>query len=183
VTDSLLHSVLYGFAVYNLLVLLCKLLPAGKINTSIEKFDQSVCTFIPVVGLILFVINIVYLYSEINFSTDPYEGDFLQRMTGPYWFAYWFQYLLFLSPILLWFKKQRGYSSIRVILSIVLLFPLERVVIYITSFHRDYQPGNWTMLHAEQAVDWILHSGIFCAVAVVFHLIGIRFGKRLNKFL
>lgn len=145
-----------------------------------EKFDQSVCAFIPVVALVLLVINIVYLYSEIKLTIGPNEGDLLQRMTGPYWFAYWFQYLLFLSPLLLWFKKLREYSLIRVILSIIILFPLERVVIYLTSFHRDYQPSHWTMLHQEQAVDWILHSGIFALVAVVFHWIRMMLGYNIE---
>jgi hypothetical protein len=178
VTNSLLLSILSGFAVYNLVMLLSKSIVSAQIKRRIEKFDQSACTFIPVIGLVLFVINIAYLYSEIKITTDQNEGDLLQRITGPYWYAYWFQYLLYLSPVLLWIKTLRNYVVLRIFISLIILFPLERVVIYFTPFHRDYQPSNWTMSHLEQTINWFWHIGVFCVVAIVFHLIRRMFEKR-----
>lgn len=178
--NSLLLSILFGFAVYNLVMLLSKSLGSAQIKRHIEKFDQSACTFIPVVGLVLFVINIASLYSEIKITTNPNEGDLLQRITGSYWYAYWFQYLLYLSPILLWIKRLRNYVVLRIFVSLIILFPLERIVIYFSSFHSDYQPSNWTISHLEQIINWFWHIGIFCVVAVVFHLIRMMFEKRVE---
>jgi hypothetical protein len=180
VANSLLHSILYGFAVYSLIALLYNLFPDSRIKNKIEKFDQSVCTFIPVVGLLLLIINILYLYSEITITPNPNEGDLLQRITGPYWYAYWFQYIIYLSPVLLWITRLRKNELVRIIVSIIILFPLERIVNYLTSFNHDYQQNNWTMYHPEQITNWLWHSVIFCLVAVIFHRIRLRFMKNMK---
>ena len=83
-------------------------------------------------------------YSGVEYE----QYAFLNRATGPYWWAY----LLMMScnvvsPQIMWFKKIRTSIIISFIISIVVNVGMwfERFVIIVTSLHRDYLPSSWTM--------------------------------------
>jgi molybdopterin-containing oxidoreductase family membrane subunit len=83
-------------------------------------------------------------YSGVEYE----QYAFLNRATGPYWWAY----LLMMScnvvsPQVMWFKKIRTSIVISFIISIVVNVGMwfERFVIIVTSLHRDYLPSSWTM--------------------------------------
>jgi molybdopterin-containing oxidoreductase family membrane subunit len=83
-------------------------------------------------------------YSGVEYE----QYAFLNRATGPYWWAY----LLMMScnvvsPQIMWFKKIRTSIVISFIISIVVNVGMwfERFVIIVTSLHRDYLPSSWTM--------------------------------------
>ncbi len=83
------------------------------------------------------------------YSQVPYEQyAFLNRMTGPYWWAYWAMMTCnVISPQLFWFKKIRTSLMMTFVLSIVVNIGMwfERFVIIVTSLHRDYLPSSWVM--------------------------------------
>ncbi len=75
---------------------------------------------------------------------------FVNRMFGPYWWAYWTMMTCnVISPQLFWFKKIRTSIAATFILSIVVNIGMwfERFVIIVTSLHRDYLPSSWVMFY------------------------------------
>lgn len=75
---------------------------------------------------------------------------FVNRMFGPYWWAYWSMMTCnVISPQLFWFKKIRTSIVATFILSIVVNIGMwfERFVIIVTSLHRDYLPSSWVMFY------------------------------------
>lgn len=75
---------------------------------------------------------------------------FLNRATGPYWWAYWTMMTCnVISPQLFWIKKIRTSIAATFILSIVVNIGMwfERFVIIVTSLHRDFLPSSWAMFY------------------------------------
>jgi molybdopterin-containing oxidoreductase family membrane subunit len=83
-------------------------------------------------------------YSGVEYE----QYAFLNRATGPYWWAYATMMTCnVISPQLFWFKKIRTNIVATFILSIVVNIGMwfERFVIIVTSLHRDYLPSSWAM--------------------------------------
>ena len=75
---------------------------------------------------------------------------FINRATGPYWWAYASMMTCnVISPQLFWFKKIRTSIASTFVLSIVVNIGMwfERFVIIVTSLHRDYLPSSWAMFY------------------------------------
>ncbi len=83
------------------------------------------------------------------YSGNPYEHyTFMNRVKGPYAWAYWTMVSCnVISPQLFWFKKIR--TSIPAIFTLSIFVNIgmwfERFVIIVTSLHRDYLPSSWVM--------------------------------------
>jgi len=83
------------------------------------------------------------------YSANLYERYMvLNRMTGPYWKAYWA--LIFcnvIAPNTLWIKNLRTSVPYLFVISLVVSVGmwLERFVIIVTSLHRDFLPSSWGM--------------------------------------
>ena len=83
-------------------------------------------------------------YSGVEYE----QYAFLNRATGPYWWAYWAMMTCnVFSPQFMWFKKLRTSIVFSFVISIVVNIGMwfERFVIIVTSLHRDYLPSSWTM--------------------------------------
>jgi molybdopterin-containing oxidoreductase family membrane subunit len=83
-------------------------------------------------------------YSGVEYE----QYAFLNRATGPYWWAYLLMMTCnVVSPQVMWFKKIRTSILVSFIISIVVNVGMwfERFVIIVTSLHRDYLPSSWTM--------------------------------------
>jgi Ni/Fe-hydrogenase subunit HybB-like protein len=75
---------------------------------------------------------------------------FVNRMFGPYWWAYWSMMTCnVISPQLFWFKKIRTSIVATFVLSLVVNIGMwfERFVIIVTSLHRDFLPSSWVMFY------------------------------------
>ncbi len=75
---------------------------------------------------------------------------FINRATGPYWWAYWSMMTCnVISPQLFWFKKIRTNLAATFVISIIVNIGMwfERFVIIVTSLHRDYLPSSWAMFY------------------------------------
>ena len=83
-------------------------------------------------------------YSGVEFE----QYAFLNRATGPYWWAYVIMMTCnVLTPQLYWITKIRTSFVATVVISIFINIGMwfERFVIIVTSLHRDYLPSAWTM--------------------------------------
>ena len=85
-------------------------------------------------------------YSGVEYE----QYAFYNRVTGPYWWAYWSMMTCnVISPQLFWFKKIRTNIAATFIISIIVNIGMwfERFVIIVTSLHRDYLPSSWAMFY------------------------------------
>jgi molybdopterin-containing oxidoreductase family membrane subunit len=101
-----------------------------------------------VTGSIVGVAYLTELFMAWYSGVEYEQYAFLNRATGPYWWAYWTMMTCnVISPQLFWFKKIRTNLVATFILSIVVNIGMwfERFVIIVTSLHRDYLPSSWAM--------------------------------------
>jgi hypothetical protein len=105
-----------------------------------------------------------------------YEGyAFLNRATGPYWWAYTAMMSCnVISPQLMWFKSIRRNLVITFILSIIVNIGMwfERFVIIVTSIHRDYITSSWTQFHPTY-VD----MGVFVGTIGIFFVLYLLYAR------
>ncbi len=103
-----------------------------------------------VTGSIVGIAYITELFVAWYSGVDAEQYAFLNRATGPYWWAYASMMMCnVISPQLFWFKKIRRSIAATFILSIVVNIGMwfERFVIIVTSLHRDYLPSSWAMFY------------------------------------
>jgi molybdopterin-containing oxidoreductase family membrane subunit len=174
-TETLLKSILFGFGVYSIFILLIKPIFSDAIKIKIEKFDNSACSIIPVIGLI-YLLNwlgtLFFQYNNLEDSAEIYQLK--SRLFGTNWFGYWLQPSLFLSSQLLWFKKLRKIILIRLLIALALTVSIESIVISLTSLHRDYMPSTWSVPLSSKIIEWIWSIGIFTSITIIFDLIKTR---------
>lgn len=81
------------------------------------------------------------------YSGNPYESfAFLNRILGPYAWAYWTMITCnVITPQFFWFKKLRTNVVFLFIATIFINIGMwfERFVIVVTSLHRDFLPSSW----------------------------------------
>ncbi len=73
---------------------------------------------------------------------------FINRATGPYWWAFWTMvFCNAVVPQVLWIKKVRMSPALLFPISILINIGMwfERFVIIVTSLHRSYLPSSWVM--------------------------------------
>ncbi|MBT8303027.1 MAG: polysulfide reductase NrfD [Bacteroidia bacterium] len=103
---------------------------------------------IMITGSIVGVAYITELFVAWYSGVEYEQYAFLNRATGPYWWAYWAMMSCnVFSPQFMWFKKLRTSIMFSFFISIVVNIGMwfERFVIIVTSLHRDYLPSSWTM--------------------------------------
>jgi Ni/Fe-hydrogenase subunit HybB-like protein len=118
------------------------------------------------------------------YSADTFEKyAFLNRMTGPYWPAYWSLILCNIAiPQALWSKKVR--SSVPALFIIALIVNtgmwLERFVIVVISLHRDFLPSSWGMYYPTKW-DYMTFAGTIGLFLTLLYLF-IRYLPMISIF-
>ncbi|GAA0894436.1 polysulfide reductase NrfD [Fulvivirga kasyanovii] len=103
-----------------------------------------------ITGSIVGIAYITEFFIAWYSGVDAEQYAFINRATGPYWWAYWTMMTCnVISPQLFWFKKIRTNIAATFILSIIVNIGMwfERFVIIVTSLHRDYLPSSWAMFY------------------------------------
>jgi molybdopterin-containing oxidoreductase family membrane subunit len=131
---------------------------------------------------------VAYGYSSELFMSWYGENEYehflsMNRITGPYWPAWWALILCNVAiPQLLWIKGVRRNVPMLFVLSVVINVGmwLERFVIVTTSLHRDFLPSSWGMYYPTRW-DWatfIGTIGFFLALLFLF----LRFLPMISVF-
>ncbi len=142
-------AIFSGFAmVLTLLLVVRKVLGLENYITMfhIESMNKIIIVTGSIVGVAYLTEFFIAWYSGVEYE----QYAFINRATGPYWWAYWMMMTCnVISPQLLWFKKIRTSIAATWILSIVVNIGMwfERFVIIVTSLHRDYLPSSWVMFY------------------------------------
>jgi len=140
-------AIFSGFAmVQTLMIITRKALNLENYITlaHISSMNKIIILTGSIVGVAYLTELFVAWYSGVEYE----HYAFMNRATGPYWFAYWIMMTCnVVSPQLFWFKKIRRNPMITFVISIFINIGMwfERFVIIVTSLHRDYLPSSWTM--------------------------------------
>ena len=103
-----------------------------------------------VTGSIVGIAYITEFFIAWYSGVEAEQYAFINRATGPYWWAYWSMMTCnVISPQLFWFKKIRTNLAATFIISIIVNIGMwfERFVIIVTSLHRDFLPSSWAMFY------------------------------------
>ena len=110
----------------------------------IESMNKVILLTGSIVGVAYITELFIAWYSGVQYE----QYAFLNRVSGPYWWAYWSMMTCnVISPQLFWFRKIRRSIVWTFVLSIIVNIGMwfERFVIIVTSLHRDYLPSSWAM--------------------------------------
>jgi molybdopterin-containing oxidoreductase family membrane subunit len=130
-------------------------------------------------GKVMLVTGLIVGYGYVMeaffgfYSANKYEQFMiLNRMFGPYWFVYWTLILCnIVSPQFLWIKSVRTSPMLLFVISLIVSVGmwLERVVIVVTSLHRDFLPSSWGWYWPTRW-DWMTFFGTIGMFITLFFL-------------
>lgn len=139
--DFIRLDMFVAFAWYAIVFYLVKVF--SKRKETLLAFDDSATQLMIYSGLVfgfLWIIRMIVGYVAMN---ETEQHQFTQRLTGPYGVGIWLQSLFWVGlSQLLRVKRLRKAVLFRFIVGISFVITFERLVIFITSLHRDYLPPH-----------------------------------------
>jgi len=142
-------AIFSGFAMVLTLLLVTRKMFRLEDYITIEHIELMNIVII-ITGSIVGTAYITELFMSWYSQVPAEQYAFLNRSTGPYWWAYATMMTCnVISPQLFWIKKIRRSLVSTFILSIIVNIGMwfERFVIIVTSLHRDYLPSSWAMFY------------------------------------
>lgn len=142
-------AIFSGFAMVLTLMIITR--AVFKLEDYITIYHIELMNIIIIItGSIVGIAYITELFIAWYSGVEYEQYAFLNRATGPYWWAYWTMMTCnVISPQLFWFKKIRTNIVATFIITIIVNIGMwfERFVIIVTSLHRDYIPSSWAMFY------------------------------------
>ena len=175
ITEILRVDVIYAFGLYSIVLFSLRLILKRK--TFLNQLDQTACWVVITAGIIFTIVWLVnLLLSYLQLETDLDKAAFEQRMFGKYWLGYWLQPVFWIALTqLLWFNSIRKRLLFRMIISFFMLLSFERIVIIITSLHRDYLPSSWSLgiglTFWDVLLNILLKTTFFTVLVLVIHFV------------
>ena len=167
-------AVFSGFAMVNTLLIIMRKVVSLEDYITVQHIELMNIV-IMITGSIVGVAYITELFIAWYSGVEYEQYAFLNRATGPYWWAY----LLMMtcnvfSPQFMWFKKLRTSIMFSFFISIVVNVGMwfERFVIIATSLHRDYLPSSWTMFQPT-----FVDIGIFIGTIGFFFVLFLLYAR------
>ena len=167
-------AVFSGFAMVNTLLIIMRKVSNLEDYITIQHIELMNIV-IMITGSIVGVAYITELFIAWYSGVEYEQYAFLNRATGPYWWAYWSMMTCnVFSPQFMWFPKLRRSIMFSFFISIVVNIGMwfERFVIIVTSLHRDYLPSSWTMF-SPTFVD----IGIFIGTVGFFFVLFLLYSR------
>jgi molybdopterin-containing oxidoreductase family membrane subunit len=167
-------AVFSGFAMVQTLMLILR--KAFKLEAylhvkHVEYMNIVIITTGSIVGVAYITELFISWYSGVEYEAYA----FLNRATGPYWWAYASMMTCnVVSPQLFWSKKLRTSLTFTFIMSIIVNIGMwfERFVIIVTSIHRDYLPSSWSYFHPT----WV-DIGVYVGTIGIFGVLYLLFAR------
>lgn len=167
-------AVFSGFAMVQTLMLIVR--KVMKLEAYIHtKHIEYMNIVIMVTGSIVGVAYLTELFMAWYSGVEYESYAFLNRATGPYWWAYASMMTCnVISPQLMWFKKLRTSLLFTFIISIVVNIGMwfERFVIIVTSLHRGHLPSTWSMFYPT----WV-DIGVFIGTLGIFTVLYLLYAR------
>lgn len=174
--NEVFQIVFVGFSVFILVTSFLRFKNENR-NAWLASWTDLATKVIRIAAIGFLVAWLVDLYGSYQSEGDWYSIK--SRMTGPYWFGYWiYPFCNGIFPQVFWIKKLEKRRVVRVLaaLLILLTFHIEKIIIMITSLHRDYLPSSWTMMPNYYPVV-VLYDALLNAVGFVLLLSLVQFVK------
>ncbi len=165
-------AIFSGFAMVLTLLLVTRKVYKLENYITIQHIEMMNIIII-VTGSIVGVAYITEFFIAWYSGVEAEQYAFINRATGPYWWAYWSMMTCnVISPQLFWFKKIRTNLAATFVISIIVNIGMwfERFVIIVTSLHRDYLPSSWAMFYPTM-VDvgvYVFSFGLFFTAFFLF---------------
>jgi Ni/Fe-hydrogenase subunit HybB-like protein len=137
----------------------------------VESMNKVIILTGSIVGVAYITEFFIAWYSGVEYE----QYAFINRATGPYWWAYWSMMTCnVITPQLFWFRKIRRSIVATFIISIFVNIGMwfERFVIIVTSLHRDFLPSSWAMFSPT-----IIDVGIYVGTLGLFFTLFLLFAK------
>jgi molybdopterin-containing oxidoreductase family membrane subunit len=167
-------AVFSGFAMVQTLMLIVR--KVMKLEAYIHtKHIEYMNIVIMVTGSIVGVAYLTELFMAWYSGVEYESYAFLNRATGPYWWAYASMMTCnVISPQLMWFKKLRTSLIFTFIISIIVNIGMwfERFVIIVTSLHRGHLPSTWSMFYPT----WV-DIGVFIGTLGIFTVLYLLYAR------
>ena len=142
-----LGALFSGFAMVETLLIIVRKVVNMEAYITIKHIEYM-NVIILLTGSLVGVAYITELFMAWYSGVEYEQYAFLNRATGPYWWAYASMMTCnVIIPQLYWIYKIRTSFIATFILSIFVNIGMwfERFVIIVTSLHRDFLPSSWTM--------------------------------------
>ncbi len=165
-------AIFSGFAMVLTLLLVTRKVYKLEDYITIEHIEMMNIIII-VTGSIVGIAYITEFFIAWYSGVEAEQYAFINRASGPYWWAYWSMMTCnVISPQLFWFKKIRTNLAATFVISIIVNIGMwfERFVIIVTSLHRDFLPSSWAMFYPT-AVDvgvYVFSFGVFFTAFFLF---------------
>lgn len=165
-------AIFSGFAMVLTLLLVTR--KVFKLEDYITIYHIELMNIIIIVtGSIVGIAYITEFFIAWYGQVPAEQYAFINRATGPYWWAYWSMMTCnVISPQLFWIKKIRTNIVATFILSIIVNIGMwfERFVIIVTSLHRDYLPSSWSMFYPTMydVGEYLFTFGFFFTAFFLF---------------
>lgn len=140
-------AIFSGFAMVQTLLIIMRKVSNLENYITIQHIELMNIV-IMITGSIVGVAYITELFIAWYSGVEYEQYAFLNRATGPYWWAYLSMMSCnVFSPQFMWIKRLRTSIMFSFFISIVVNIGMwfERFVIIVTSLHRDYLTSSWTM--------------------------------------
>ncbi|MFH6982412.1 NrfD/PsrC family molybdoenzyme membrane anchor subunit [Marinoscillum sp. 108] len=142
-------AIFSGFAMVLTLLLITRKVYKLEDYITIQHIELMNIVII-ITGSIVGVAYITEFFMAWYSGVEAEQYAFINRATGPYWWAYASMMTCnVISPQLFWFKKIRTNLAATFVISIIVNIGMwfERFVIIVTSLHRDFLPSSWAMFY------------------------------------
>jgi formate-dependent nitrite reductase membrane component NrfD len=165
-------AVFSGFAMVLTLMLITRKVYKLEDYITIQHIEYMNIIII-VTGSIVGIAYLTELFMAWYSGVPAEQYAFMNRATGPYWWAYATMMTCnVVTPQLFWFKKIRTSLWATFALSIVVNIGMwfERFVIIVTSLHRDFLPSSWAMFYPTfyDVGDYLFTFGFFFTCFFLF---------------
>ncbi len=133
---------------------------------------EAMCKVVMLTGTMVGLAYITEFFVAAYSGVEYEQYAFINRATGPYWWAYWSMMTCnLIAPQVFWFKWARTTPWFIFMLSVVVNVGMwfERFVIIVTSLHREYLPSGWVM-YSPTATEIGLFLGTFGLFFTCFFL-------------
>lgn len=169
-------AIFSGFGMVLTLLVVARKVMNYEEYITIHHLD-AMCKVVMLTGTIVGTAYITEFFIAWYSGVEYEQYAFLNRMFGPYWWAYWSMMSCnLIAPQVFWFKKLRQSPNFIFFMSIIVNIGMwfERFVIIVTSLHRDYLPSSWIMYSPT-----ITEVGIFLGTFGLFFTFYFLFCKFL----
>jgi molybdopterin-containing oxidoreductase family membrane subunit len=167
-------AVFSGFAMVNTLLIIMRKVCSLEAYITVQHIELMNIV-IMITGTIVGCAYITELFMAWYSGVEYEQYAFLNRATGPYWWAYWAMMSCnVFSPQFMWFKKLRTSIMFSFFISIIVNIGMwfERFVIIVTSLHRDYLPSSWSMFSPT-----FIDIGIFIGTIGFFFVLFLLYAR------